>query len=221
MRYPLFLAEFCPSLGTCRVYRRFVANYLRIAAPLNCFLKNGQTSTLLPRKDAQAFAFKTPIEAISLSSILSVKRPEPTYSVDTDTCDHQLEAGVFQTRLDGERKHLGLVRVPCFLGKELFHFGGRIFGSCVSTPNITSLSPTLTLHRALGPGITKMANRDQRAVWKAHAVDTTAQQLYIRHCVQKVKPQHSCQRALPAYLMTQDSVASPEYTHISRGHHIR
>lgn len=106
-KHPRTLRGLRSFLGVCNVYRQFVPNYSRIAAPPNHLLKKAQQPTLPALDDTQALKFKTIIEAILSSPILSLPRPGLPSSVHTDACGHQLGTALFQTQPEGGRKPLG------------------------------------------------------------------------------------------------------------------
>ena len=94
-------------LGMCNVYRRFVPNFARVAAPLNAFLTKGQQFNLPPFNEEQATAFEMLKEALTSPPILKLPRTDLEYSVDTDACDYQVGCSLFQTHADGVRHPIG------------------------------------------------------------------------------------------------------------------
>ena len=76
-------------LGFCNVYRRFVPNFARTAAPLNAFRKKGCTTELPPFNEEQSAAFELFKKALLSPPILRLPRADLPYAVDTDACNHQ------------------------------------------------------------------------------------------------------------------------------------
>ena len=107
MEHPSTQTELRSFLGLCNVYRRFVPNYARIAAPLTDLLKKDKPIKLEPFGEAEATAFRSLIEAISSPPVLALPKVNLPYSVDTDASHRQIGAALFQTHPEGERKPIG------------------------------------------------------------------------------------------------------------------
>ena len=100
---PTTQTELRSFLGLCNVYRRFVPNFARTAAPLNAFLKKGCTTELPPFNEEQSAAFEQLKKALLSPPILRLPRADLPYSVDTDACNHQVGCALLQTYPDGSR----------------------------------------------------------------------------------------------------------------------
>ena len=106
-QHPTSQTELRSFLGLCNVYRRFVKDFSRRAAPLNDLLRKGQPAKLGPLTSEQAAAFKDLVEAVTSPPVLALPRSDLPFSVDTDASERQLGAVLFQTYPDGNRKPLG------------------------------------------------------------------------------------------------------------------
>ena len=105
--YPSTQSHLRSFLGLCNVYRRFVPNFSRTAAPLNDLLKKGCTKELPPPTEEQYEAFEKLRQALISAPILKLPDPKKPYSVDTDACDHQVGAALFQEDDEGVRHPVG------------------------------------------------------------------------------------------------------------------
>ena len=94
-------------LGLCNVYRRFVPNFARTAAPLNAFLRKGCTTELPPFNEEQSAAFELLKKALLAPPILRLPRADLPYSVDTDACNNQVGSALLRTYPDGTRHPIG------------------------------------------------------------------------------------------------------------------
>ena len=104
---PTTETELRSFLGLCNVYRRFVPNFARSAAPLYAFLRKGCTTELPPFNEEQSAAFELLKKALLSPPILRLPRAELPYSVDTDVCYHQVGYALLQTSPDGTRHPIG------------------------------------------------------------------------------------------------------------------
>ena len=94
-------------LGMCNVYRRFVPNFARVAAPLNQLLKKGKGPDLEPLDEAQRGAFELLKQALSEPPVLRLPQKDLPYSVDTDASAYQIGCAFMQTYSDGTRHPIG------------------------------------------------------------------------------------------------------------------
>eukprot|EP00171_Calliarthron_tuberculosum_P023550 IDg23550t1 len=94
-------------LGMCNVYRRFVPNFARTAAPLNKLLEKGQSAELSPPSAEQNEAFELLKLALVSPPVLQLPRRDLEYSVDTDACNTQIGCSLMQTHEDGKRYPIG------------------------------------------------------------------------------------------------------------------
>lgn len=104
MKHRPTLTDLCPFPDMFDLYQCVVPIYDPIAAPFNPVHLKTQPPKIPLLNDDQAYMFKTRVEAEILSPILLLLRPSLPYTVDTNACDHQLGAALFQTKPDGERK---------------------------------------------------------------------------------------------------------------------
>ena len=107
LEHPRTQSEMRSFLGLCNVYRRFVPEYARIAAPLTDKLKKGKPVNLEPFGESESTAFRTLVEAICSPPILALPRPGLPYTVDTDASNRQIGAALFQTHEGDLRKPIG------------------------------------------------------------------------------------------------------------------
>ncbi|CDF40036.1 retrotransposon protein [Chondrus crispus] len=94
-------------LGMCNVYRRFVPNFARTAAPLNVLLAKGKPFQLEKFSVEQSKAFGLLKTAVISPPILKLPRSNLPISVDTDACERQVGCALFQTYPDGTRHPAG------------------------------------------------------------------------------------------------------------------
>ena len=106
-KMPTTQTELRSFLGLCNVYRRFVPNFARAAAPLNDLLKKGQAFELPPLDEKQRKAFDSLKQALIEPPILRLPQSDLEYSVDTDACNHQVGCALLQTHEDGTRHPIG------------------------------------------------------------------------------------------------------------------
>jgi len=99
-------------LGMCNVYRRFVANYSRIAAPLNQLTTKAYGDTLLELTEAQAAAFTRLRDALLHPPVLELPRRGAPFTIDVDACDTQLGCALLQEQPDSQLKSLGFYNRP-------------------------------------------------------------------------------------------------------------
>ncbi|CDF40411.1 unnamed protein product [Chondrus crispus] len=104
---PTTQTELRSFLGMCNVYRRFVANFERTAAPLNALLAKGKPFQLEEFSVEQSKAFSLLKTALISPPILKLPRSNLPVSVDTDVCKRQVGCDLFQTYLDRTRHPVG------------------------------------------------------------------------------------------------------------------
>ena len=86
--HPTNQSELRSFLGCCNVYRRFIRDYTKIAAPLYAKLKKGQPVQLDEFDEVSSEAFKTLIKAVTSPPVLALPRADIPYSIDTDASDY-------------------------------------------------------------------------------------------------------------------------------------
>ncbi len=91
----------------CNVYRRFVPNFARLAAPLNELLKKGQPVTIDTLNDAQADAFTALRNCLLNPPVLALPRREGYFTLDTDATETQLGSCLLQDQQTGDRMPVG------------------------------------------------------------------------------------------------------------------
>ena len=104
---PSTQTELRSFLGLCNVYRSFVPNCARTAAPLNAFYMKGCTTELPPFNEEQSAAFELLKKAVLSPPILRLPRADLPYSVDTDAFNHEVGCDLLQTYPDGTRHLIG------------------------------------------------------------------------------------------------------------------
>ena len=100
---PLTQTQLRSFLGLCNVYRRFVPNFARVAAPLNQLLKKDTPANLPEFTNEQYNSFRSLQKALTSAPILALPRTDRPYSVDTDACNYQVGCALFKTDEDGIR----------------------------------------------------------------------------------------------------------------------
>ena len=104
---PTMQMELRSFLGLCNVYRRFVPNFARTAAPSNALLRK-ECPTKLPKfGEEESKAFKLLKQALVEPPVLNLPKSGLPFSVDTDACEHQIGCAVLQTHEDGTRYLIG------------------------------------------------------------------------------------------------------------------
>jgi hypothetical protein len=104
---PMTQSELRSFLGLFNVYRRFVAGFAKIAAPLNAFLRKGEIPTLRQLTPEQMDAFNTLRERLLRPPVLALPRAEGTFTLDTDALQDQIGCCLLQARPDGATLPIG------------------------------------------------------------------------------------------------------------------
>ena len=105
-RPPTTKTQLRSFLGLVNVYRRFIENFTKVAAPLNKLLKKGGPDKF-ELDEEQVAAFRTLIDGVLSPKVLALPVTGLPYSIDTDACDYGVGCALFQTHPDGERKPIG------------------------------------------------------------------------------------------------------------------
>jgi len=95
-------------LGMCNLYRRFVANYARIAAPLNQLTTKAYGDTLPAFAETQAAVFTRLRDALLNPPVLALPRRGAPFTIDVYACDTQLGCALLQEQPDSQLKPVGL-----------------------------------------------------------------------------------------------------------------
>lgn len=105
---PMTQTPMCSFIGWCNIYRRFVPNFARVAAPLNKMLQNSYDFQLPAFNDDEPQAFITLKAALAHPPILQLPCMGAKLSVDTDACDYQVGCALMQEDEEtGERHPIG------------------------------------------------------------------------------------------------------------------
>jgi len=91
----------------CNVYRRFVANYTRIAAPLNRLTTREYGEKLPSFTPQKAAAFTQLRYALLHPLVLALPRRGPPFTIKVEACDTQLGYALLQVQQDGELNPVG------------------------------------------------------------------------------------------------------------------
>ena len=94
-------------LGLYNVYRRFVPNFARVAAPLNKLLEKRQGPQFDPLTAKQREAFNLLKKALAEPQVLRLPRQDLPFSVDKDACEYQIGCALMQQHEDGKRYSMG------------------------------------------------------------------------------------------------------------------
>jgi len=94
-------------LGMCNVFRRFVAKYTRIAAPLNHLTTKAYGDTLPAFTGTQAAALARLRDALLHPPVLALPRRGAPFTIDVYACDTQLGSVLLSDQQDGQLKPMG------------------------------------------------------------------------------------------------------------------
>ena len=94
-QHPLTETQVRSFLGMCNVYRRFIKNFARIAAPLVELTKKAAPEKHQKLTDDQIESFNLLKESLTNTPILRLPREGLLYSVDTDASDNQIGCALF------------------------------------------------------------------------------------------------------------------------------
>jgi len=107
LRYPETQTPMKSFLGMCGVYRRFLADFAKIAKPLTTLTSTTLTKRLpLPREE-ESKAFEEQRGRLLAAPILALPRREGHYIVDVDATNEQLGCFLQQGQPDGEYPLIG------------------------------------------------------------------------------------------------------------------
>jgi len=121
LRYPETQTQMKSFLGMYGIYRRFVADFAKIAKPLTALTSNKLPKRLpLPREE-ESKAFEELRGRLLAAPILALPRREGHYIVDVDASYEQLGCCLQQQQPDGEYHPIGYYsRVPLPAEKNYF-----------------------------------------------------------------------------------------------------
>ena len=104
---PADQGELRSFLGMCNVYRRFVPNFARVAAPLNQKLKKGEPFQFDSLNDEEYKAFADLKVRLISPPVLALPRHGLRYTLDTDACAHQVGCALLQDQPNGDKLPIG------------------------------------------------------------------------------------------------------------------
>ena len=105
---PTTQTEIRSFIGLCNVYRRFVKNFARIAAPLNNKLHKDQPKSFGALTDEEFEAFATLRNHLINPPILALPKVGKKYIVETDACDEQVGCVLLQEQdTEGDFRPIG------------------------------------------------------------------------------------------------------------------
>jgi hypothetical protein len=104
---PKTQTELRSFLGLCNVYHRFVANFAKIAHPLNQLLRKGESPQLGELTQEQFEAFEKLRQKLLDPPILAFPRAEGNYTLDTDASNYQIGCTLLQDQPDGSKHPIG------------------------------------------------------------------------------------------------------------------
>jgi len=100
-QYPRNQTQLKSYLGSCNVYRRFVKNFAKVAAPLTDLLKKGLPFELEAPTQEQLDSFNRLRDALLNPPILRLPKPGIPYVLDVDASKAQLGCTLLQQQEDG------------------------------------------------------------------------------------------------------------------------
>ncbi len=105
--YPATVTQMRSFLGMCNVYRRLVPKFSRTSSSLYALTEKWSCFNLQPLSDKQRSAFELLKKALLEPRILRMSDPTRPFSVDTDACQYQIGAALFQEDEDGVHHPVG------------------------------------------------------------------------------------------------------------------
>lgn len=104
---PTYLTSLRSFLVLCNVYRKFVPNFARIAAPLTKKLRKDNPDKWERLKEDETEAFNKFKDFLAKPPVLALPRLGQTYTVDSDACDKQVRSVLLQEQEDVNEHPLG------------------------------------------------------------------------------------------------------------------
>ena len=104
---PTNQTELRSFIGMCNVYRRFIKNFARIAAPLNRKLEKNQPFTFGTITGTDYEAFQELKTKLISPPILALPRHGYKYTLDTDACVYQVGCTLLQEQPNGDKLPVG------------------------------------------------------------------------------------------------------------------
>lgn len=92
--FPTTRTQVRSFVGMCNVFRRFVPNFARVAAPLTALMGSTAPVTVPPATPAPREAFETLKERLTSPPVLALPRAGFKYVLDVDACGAQVGAAL-------------------------------------------------------------------------------------------------------------------------------
>jgi len=105
--YPKTRTQPRSFLGMCNVYRRFTADFAKVAKPLNKLVSSSLPKKLCPPIMEEQAAFDRLREQLCSPPILALPRREGKYIIDVDASYDQLGCALLQEQPAGEYHPVG------------------------------------------------------------------------------------------------------------------
>lgn len=94
-------------LGLCNVFRRFIPNFARVAAPLTAKLEKDHPQRFPSLSPTEENAFESLKQLLISPPVLALPRADGHYTLDTDACDVQVGCVLIQDQRDGPPRSIG------------------------------------------------------------------------------------------------------------------
>ena len=104
---PTNVTELRSFLGLCNVYRRFVASFARVAAPLTAKLQKDRPFNFGPLNKEETEAYERLRDSMISPPVLALPTAGKPYVLDTDACDYQVGCVLLQEQDDGTNRPVG------------------------------------------------------------------------------------------------------------------
>lgn len=101
------IVEFCSFLGLCKVFRRLVSSFARIASPFSYKPQNHQLKKFGPLYSKTFPAMWTSQKNFILRSILQFLYAQGNFSSNTDACNVQVGCVLLQDKPDSTKQLVG------------------------------------------------------------------------------------------------------------------
>lgn len=101
------LTELRSFLGLCNVFRRFVPNFARLAAPLHQRLKKDQPATFGSLNEEELNSMNSLKNALISPPVLALPNNSGHLTLDTDACNVQVGCVLLQQQPDDTTKPIG------------------------------------------------------------------------------------------------------------------
>ena len=160
---PRNLTEVRSFVGLCSYYRRFIAGFADVAAPLHALTRKNARFIWGSEQDE---AFNNLKEKLISAPILGMSRDEGTYYLDTDASNTGLGAVLSQEQ-DGKEVVLAYAsRTLAKTRDELWSDSSRITSGCVWTKSLSTVlarQKVCNMNRPFGTTVTSKNARADRS----------------------------------------------------------